>query len=55
MANLRFKILKEMLDFVGFNKGKLSIEWISASEGKKFADTIIQFAEDIKKCPPSNL
>ena len=47
-ARRRVAILKQVLDTLGLDSDRVQLEWISASEGKKFADTIKQFTEKIR-------
>ena len=43
----RFALLRELLDFMGIEKERFRIEWVSASEGKRFAKIISEFTEDM--------
>ncbi len=45
----RFALLRELLDFMGIQKERFRIEWVSASEGKRFAKIISEFTEDMTK------
>jgi F420-non-reducing hydrogenase iron-sulfur subunit len=45
----RFAILRELLNFMGIEKERFRIEWVSASEGKRFAKIITEFTEDMTK------
>ena len=45
----RFALLRELLDFMGIEKERFRIEWVSASEGKRFARIISEFTEEIIK------
>ncbi len=38
-----------MMKLLGINDQRLRREWISASEGSKFAETVRTFTEDIRK------
>ncbi len=40
---------KELLGLLGIENTRLRLEWISASEGQKFADVITSFTEQIRK------
>ncbi|MFQ6072762.1 MAG: hydrogenase iron-sulfur subunit [Methanosarcinales archaeon] len=37
-----------MLKYVGFDERRLRVEWISASEGKKFAEIVAEFVDELK-------
>ena len=43
----------ELLDVLGIDKKRLRLEWISASEGRIFADTMKDFVDKIKELGPS--
>ncbi len=45
----RFALLRELLDFMGIGKERFRIEWVSASEGKRFAKIVSEFTEDMTK------
>lgn len=51
-AEERMGLLIKSLDKVGL-KGRLRLEWISAGEGRKFAEVIEEFTEEIRKLGPS--
>ncbi|MBP5793487.1 MAG: hydrogenase iron-sulfur subunit [Spirochaetaceae bacterium] len=48
-ARRRMTLLFCMLDFLGIEKGRTRVEWVSAAEGAKFAKTMNEFAETITK------
>lgn len=50
-AKDRFERLINILKIIGLEK-RFRLEWISASEGKKFAELITNFTEQIKKLGP---
>ncbi len=49
----RFEFLKEMVAELGIGEERLRLEWISATEGEKFADMVKETVEKIKKIGPS--
>lgn len=53
--NARRKVtgLNPFLDSVGIGKDRLRLEWVSASEAPKVADTIRRFTHTIKQLGPS--
>ncbi len=51
-ARRRWDFFHELLDFIGIEKDRLQFSWISASEGKKFADVIEKVTKDIKALGP---
>ena len=52
LARRRLLLMRKLLEFVGINPLRLRMSWVSASEGKKFADVITEVTEDIKKIGP---
>ncbi len=51
-AEERIGLLIKSLDKVGL-KGRLRLEWISAGEGRKFAEVIEEFTGEIRRLGPS--
>lgn len=47
-ARRRFALLKSLLEFVGVEPQRLTLEWVSASEGDRFAEVVTQFTEQVK-------
>lgn len=43
----RFALLRMLLDFMGIEKERFRVEWVSASEGKRFAKIITEFTEEM--------
>lgn len=52
-ARRRVAILKKILEELGFEKERVWLRWISASEGKKFASTVTEMVEHLKKLGPN--
>ena len=46
-ARRRMTLLFSMLDYLGIEKGRTRVEWVSAAEGQKFAETMNSFVETI--------
>ena len=49
----RITLLYSMLDFLGIERNRTRLEWVSAAEGAKFAATMQQFTEDVRKLGPN--
>ncbi len=49
----RITLLYSMLDFLGIERNRTRLEWVSAAEGAKFASVMNQFTEDVKKLGPN--
>ena len=43
-----------IINQLGVNEKRVRLEWISASEGKRFAEVITEFTDTIKKLGPLN-
>ena len=50
----RNKLMHHLLQDMGINPQRLRLEWVSATEGKKFATVIEEFVTYIKKIGPFN-
>jgi len=48
----RVKFLKEVLAQVGIDPRRLRLEWVSASEGGKFAKVVKEMIEEVRKLGP---
>jgi len=55
VARRRVTGLKTLLEAVGIGGDRLRLEWISASEGPKVAETVNSFTETIRGLGPSPL
>ena len=51
-ARRRMAILKRLLGYLGIDEKRVRMTWVSAAEGKKFADVIKEVTDDIKKLGP---
>lgn len=51
----RVTLFKRMLQDMGIDQRRLRLEWISAAEGKKFAETMNEFTEQVRTMGPLNL
>lgn len=45
----RMALLFSMLNYLGIEDGRTRVEWVSAAEGAKFADTMSSFVETVTK------
>lgn len=52
-ARRRITILKEIMKALGLEDERVRIRWISASEGKRYADTISRMTSDMRKLGPN--
>jgi F420-non-reducing hydrogenase iron-sulfur subunit len=52
-AQRRITLLKDVMKEFGIEPGRLRLEWISASEGDKFAAVVRDMVEEIKNLGPN--
>ena len=51
----KIQMLKRLIALTGLEPDRLRLEWVSASEGQRFAQIVTEFTEQIKKLGPSPL
>ncbi len=51
-AMRRYPLLKRLLDDYGIENERVQLEWVSASEGKRFAEVVDNMTEQIKALGP---
>jgi len=51
----RIPLLKKMLKQFGIEEERVRLEWVSASEGAKFAEVTNGFTESVRKLGPNSL
>lgn len=54
-AEKRMGHVERLVKRVGIEPGRFRLHWISASEGKQFAELITEFTETIKELGPSKI
>jgi F420-non-reducing hydrogenase iron-sulfur subunit len=54
-TNRRIKLLKKLLEELGIDPKRVRFEYVSASEGQKFATVVTEFVAEIKKLGPNPL
>ncbi len=54
-AKRKFKLLQRLVEKAGLDKERVMLEWVSASEGQKFADVVTGFIEKIKELGPMDV
>ena len=52
LARRRMAILKKLLEYLGIDEKRVRMTWVSAAEGKKFADVIEEITDEVKKIGP---
>lgn len=51
-ARRRFALLRPFLEYLGIEKERFWVEWVSASEGKRWAHVVSSFTEGVRKLGP---
>jgi len=54
-TNRRVKLLKKLLEELGIDPKRVRFEYVSASEGQKFATVVTEFVAEMKKLGPNPL
>jgi len=52
-ARRRMTVLKTVLNTLGLDDNRVWVRWISAAEGRKFADIMSEFTEEMKQKGPN--
>ncbi len=55
LAEVMVKKTKELISMLGIGAERLRLEWISASEGQKFASAVADFTQELHKLGPNPL
>lgn len=50
----RYPLLKKVVKQFGLEEGRLRLDWVSASEGDKFAQVVNEMTETVRKLGPLN-
>jgi len=48
----RFALLRPFLDYLGIEKERFRLEWVSASEAKRFTQVVSSFTDEVRKIGP---
>lgn len=51
-ARRRFALLRSLLDYLGIEKERFQMQWVSASEGRKFAEVVSSFTTELVRLGP---
>ena len=54
-AQRRYAIMHRLLGFTGIDSGRLMVDWVSASEGKRFATVVSDFTAQVRGLGPLSL
>lgn len=47
-AEVRMKVVSNLLDIIGIGSKRFRLEWVSASEGQRFAEIIREFTKQVR-------
>ena len=54
-ARRKFAIIRKLLEFVGVDPRRVQFSWVSASEGKKFAQVVDDVVQGLKEAGPNEM
>ena len=54
-ARRRFALLRFFLDYIGIERERFRLEWVSASEGKRFSQVVSSFTNELLKLGPRRM
>ncbi len=52
-ARRKFALLKNLLEYVGVEPGRVQFSWVSASEGGKFSQVVKEVTQEVKALGPN--
>ena len=53
-ARRKLHLVQKLLQYVGVEKDRFRMSWVSAAEGAKFAKVVTEFVRDLKKLGPQD-
>ena len=53
-ARRKFALLKNLLEFVGLEEGRVQFSWVSAAEGERFSQVIQEVTESVRQLGPAS-
>ena len=51
-ARRRYALMHDLLEYVGIERERLLVDWVSASEGRRFAELATEFANQVSTMGP---
>ena len=54
LARRKLYLVQQLLQFVGLEKDRFRMSWVSAAEGVKFAEVVDEFVADLRPLGPQN-
>jgi F420-non-reducing hydrogenase iron-sulfur subunit len=52
IARRRYALMHRFLEFIGIDTQRLRIEWVSAAEGRRFAQVVTELSEAVQELGP---
>ena len=52
-ARRKFVILKNLLEFLGFEEGRVQFSWVSAAEGERFSQVVKEVTDVVRELGPA--
>ncbi len=53
VARRRFAVLKDMLEYVGVEPGRVNFSWVSAAEGERFSKVVREVVDRVRALGPA--
>jgi len=53
VARRKFALLKDLLEYVGVDEGRVNFSWVSAAEGGRFAELVKEVTDKVKELGPN--
>ena len=54
-ARRRMAMTKKLLEYMGVEPQRVQLDWVSASEGRKFAEVVTEMSKELKEIGPNRL
>jgi F420-non-reducing hydrogenase iron-sulfur subunit len=51
-ARRRFALLRPLLEFIGIERNRFRVEWVSAAEGRRFSEVVSSFTDQVADLGP---
>ena len=51
-ARRRFALVRSLLEYLGVEKERFRVEWVSAAEGRRFSEVVTSFTDQVTKLGP---
>jgi F420-non-reducing hydrogenase iron-sulfur subunit len=52
ISQRRYAIMHRLLEFTGVEENRLVVDWVSASEGKRFSEVVTAFTDQVRRLGP---